>query len=77
MTTRAIQAVLRGGASHGLKVIALFDPQWRVIDWVSRSGYTYRDSCQSLHGLQIYDWLPATGPPRAGRSRESLMATRP
>jgi hypothetical protein len=54
--------VLRGGPNHGLKVTALFDPQRRVIDCVSHSGYIYRDSGHSLHGLQIYDWLPENKP---------------
>jgi hypothetical protein len=62
MSMRAVQAVLRGGPSHGLKVTALFDPQHRALDCVSRSGYTYRDSGHNLHGLQIYDWLPADRP---------------
>jgi hypothetical protein len=62
MSVRAIPAVLRGGPSHGLKVTALFDPQHRSLDCVSRSGYTYRDSGRSLHGLQIYDWLPGDRP---------------
>jgi hypothetical protein len=62
MSIRAIPAVLRGGPSHGLKVTALFDPQHRALDCVSRSGYTYRDSGHALHGLQIYDWLPADRP---------------
>jgi hypothetical protein len=62
MSVRAIQAVLRGGPSHGLKVTALFDPAHRALDCVSRSGYTYRDSGRSLHGLQIYDWLPGDRP---------------
>jgi hypothetical protein len=62
MSIRAIPAVLRGGPSHGLKVTALFDPQHRALDCVNRNGYTYRDSGHCLHGLQIYDWLPADRP---------------
>jgi hypothetical protein len=62
MSIRAVQAVLRGGPSHGMKVTALFDPQHRALDCVSRSGYIYRDSGHSLRGLQIYDWLPADRP---------------
>jgi hypothetical protein len=62
MTTQVVQAVLRGGPSHGLEVTALLDAESRILDCVSRSGYTYRDSGHSLHGLRIYDWLPATKP---------------
>jgi hypothetical protein len=62
MTTQVIQAVLRGGPSHGLEVTALLDTDSRAIDCLRRSGYTYRDSGYSLHGLRIYDWLPANRP---------------
>jgi hypothetical protein len=62
MTTQVIQAVLRGGPSHGLQVTALPDTERRAIDCLHHSGYTYRDSGHSLHGLRIYDWLPTTTP---------------
>ncbi len=60
MTARSIRAVLRGGPSHGLTVTALCDPERPTIDRLNRSGYTYRDSGYARHGLQIYDWLPAS-----------------
>jgi hypothetical protein len=62
MTTQVVQAVLRGGPSHGLEVTALLDTDSRAIDCMRRSGYTYRDSGHSLRGLRIYDWLPSTSP---------------
>jgi hypothetical protein len=78
MTTQVVQAVLRGGPSHGLEVTALLDTdpdtQTRAIDCLSRSGYTYRDSGHSLHGLRIYDWLPATRP-SGYRSVAPVLAT--
>lgn len=49
--------------------MALVDPQRQAIDCVSRAGYVYRDSGHSIHGLQIYDWLPASEP---GGHREVL-----
>jgi hypothetical protein len=77
MTTRTVQAVLRGGPSHGLKVTALLDPEHRGLDSVSRLGYIYRDSGNATHGLQIYDWLPGDKAPEDRVGYASSSTARP
>jgi hypothetical protein len=61
MVIRRTQIILRGGPSNGVKLTADVDVDTDIADSVNQTGYIYRDSGRSFHGLRIFDWLPAVG----------------